>query len=362
MNTPVVVHAHAGNVFGGVETALCAIASASSHGPVKHRFVLGWDGRLASELRRLGAAVEVIGASRLSRPWTVWRARRALRRSLQRSPAAAVLFHSTWALAVYGPAARQSGSRVACWLHAPMSRGSWLDRRAATFGPDVWCANSEYSAALSTWATGGACTVVHPPLPPPELAESDGGDLPDTGERKVILCAARLDPDKGHLVLLDALARLRHRSDWVCWIAGVAPPGRDAYAAVLRSRAEALGIAANVVWLGERRDIPALLKRSWLMCQPNTVPESFGLSFAEALSCGVPVVTSDIGAAAVVVPDSCGIRCRPHDADAVARAVGLLLSDPSLRSSLSQAGPAHIGQLCDPALQTARLVRSMGIG
>lgn len=357
-----IVHVHPGNMFGGIETALCAIAEATQDGPVAHRFELGWDNRLAEELRARGASVGIIGPSRLSRPWTVWRARRRLRRRLDGCPEAVVLLHSPWSVVAYGPAARRAGMRIALWLHAPLSRSHWLDRRAASFGPEVWCANSEYTASSSAWALpGSACPVVHPPLPMPDDAEPAVNAAPRSDGRKVILTAARLDPPKGHAILLDALGMLRERTDWVCWIAGGHARPHARHVAWLRQRAVELGLTERVTWLGERSDVGRLMRQAWLLCQPNIEPEPFGLVFAEAMVRGVPVITSELGGAKQLVPDACGIRCKPGDPAALAQALRTLLDDEILRNRMSSSGPDHVRHICDPKTQAQRLATALGL-
>ena len=64
-----------------------------------------------------------------------------------------------------------------------------------------------------------------------------------------------------------------------------------------------LGLEPRVRFLGERRDVPLLMRAVDLFCQPNEGPEPFGVVFAEALLSGVPVVTADTGGAPEIVSD-----------------------------------------------------------
>ncbi len=79
------------------------------------------------------------------------------------------------------------------------------------------------------------------------------------------------------------------------------------------------------------------------MVSPSSF-EGFGLTFAEAMACGCPVV----GVAATSVPEVVGeggILVERPEADLVARALGRLLRDPSLRRELSEKALARSREL-----------------
>jgi glycosyltransferase involved in cell wall biosynthesis len=92
--------------------------------------------------------------------------------------------------------------------------------------------------------------------------------------------------------------------------------------------------------------VPALLAAADVYCQPNTGPEPFGVAFVEALAAGVPVVSTNLGAAPEIVDDSCGRLVAP-DAESVAAALRSLIQSPALRRSLGAAGPVRARELCD---------------
>ena len=101
-------------------------------------------------------------------------------------------------------------------------------------------------------------------------------------------------------------------------------------------------------FLGERRDVPLLMRAADLFCQPNEGPEPFGVVFAEALLSGVPVVTADTGGAPEIVSDECGRLVPAGDLDALARVLGELVDDAGLRARLGARGPAHAAARCAP--------------
>ena len=128
----------------------------------------------------------------------------------------------------------------------------------------------------------------------------------------------------------------------------------------LRAATEQAGIADRTRFLGERRDIASVLLAADIHCQPNLSPEPFGIAFVEALTAGLPVVTTRLGAAPEIVEDGvCGLLTPPGDADALATAIGGLIADAARRTALGSRGPARATRLCDPAARMKQLERRL---
>jgi glycosyltransferase involved in cell wall biosynthesis len=361
-----VLHLYSGNLYGGVESLLVTLASHRAACPeMETHFGLCFEGRLGEELRTAGAPVHVLGSVRLRSPLTVWRARRALRALLRRARFDAVVCHSAWPQAVFGPAVRAAGVPLVLWLHDRVDPRHWLQRLARGSRPALVVCNSRYTAQSLPGAYPGVPgEVVYCPVAPPVPVDREAArrrvraEL-DTPEGAVVIVqASRMEAWKGHALHLQALARLGGRGDWVCWMVGGAQ--RDAEAAYLRGlvdEADRLGIAGRIRWVGQRRDVPRLLAAADLHCQPNTGPEPFGIAFVEALFAGLPSVTTAIGGAREIVDDTCGALVPPADPDALAATLGELVGSPERRALKGAAGPARARELCDPAVQLPRLHR-----
>lgn len=359
-----VLHLNAGNLYGGVETLLTTLGSfrhlCTSMEP---HFATCFGGRSSRELVETGAPVYTLGPVRISRPWTVWRARRRLRELLSRKRFDLVICHMSWTMVVFGAAVRASGHRVAMWAHGFQSVENWLDRIARRTTPEFVIANSRFTAAwVHDQFPKTAVHVVYCPVGPAEfpeanrsraaLREEQGVDEDTT----VILQAGRLEPWKGHLIHLRALASLDPGKKWVCWIAGGPQTSeQETYLQQLQATASQLGISSRVKFLGQRSDMPKLLAAADIFCQPNQGPEPFGLVFVEALGAGRPVVSTSLGGALEIVDESCGLLVKPGDPESLAEALGRLIACPALRLQLGSAGPARARLLCDPASQMNQL-------
>ena len=106
----------------------------------------------------------------------------------------------------------------------------------------------------------------------------------------------------------------------------------------LAAQAAALGLAAEVEFLGEQIDLPSVLCDADLFLLPSET-ESFGLVALEAMACGLPVVASAVGGLPEVIADGqTGVLCPMGDVGAMAAATRRLLDDAPARARLGGAG------------------------
>src|SRR5262249_29831744 len=132
------LHINSGNLYGGIEVLLATLARLRSLCPaMEPEFALCFEGPSSQELRRTGAPVHRLFPARVSRPWTVWRARRVLARLLSERDYDATICHGSWNHALFGPVIRRRGIPLVFWAHGPYARGHWLNRWAAWTRPDL---------------------------------------------------------------------------------------------------------------------------------------------------------------------------------------------------------------------------------
>jgi|SRR5579871_618928 len=354
-----ILHLHAGNLYGGVETLLHTLARLRHLRPnIEPHFGLCFEGRLSQELQAAGVPVHKLGAVRISRPWTMWRARRRLRELLRRERYDAVVCHMSWPLAVFGREARDAGQKLIFWVHSRLNGRSWLERMAQRITPDFAISPSRFIAAsLATFYPQVPAGVVYCPL---ELTESPEAlrwraevrsDLKVADEEVVIVQVSRYEALKGHVLLLRALARIKS-GKWICWMVGGPQNAQEeSYFSEVQRVAENLGLTDRIRFLGQRSDVSHLLAGADIFCQPNQGPEGFGIVFVEALWAGRPVVTTAIGGALEIVDETCGFLTKPGDPISLAESLERLIVSPDLRSRLGAAGPTRARQLCEPLTQ-----------
>ena len=362
-----VLHVHSGNLFGGVERIIETLAAYTPpDAPMTSAFALCFSGRLSEELGAAGAVVHHLGDVKIRRPDQVWRARRALRTVLARRSHDVAVVHSSWSQAIFGPTVQAAGVPLVRWFHAPDPGPAWLERWATRARPTLALCNSRYTLdhARARLADIRA-EVQYPPAGWPAVPDGDARSnvrarLGTPADTVVIIMASRIEPLKGHRLLVDALTRVP-ASNWQVWIVGGAQrPEEMTYLSEVQRAVASSGLGERVRFLGERTDIPSLMAAADIYCQPNTGPEAFGLSFVEALAAGLPVVTTRLGAAPEVVDPDCGVLVQPGSPDDLATALSMLVSDGAARRRLGDAARRHAADFCDLPASFSALARTLG--
>ncbi|TGS14941.1 glycosyltransferase family 1 protein [Mesorhizobium sp. M2E.F.Ca.ET.209.01.1.1] len=117
-------------------------------------------------------------------------------------------------------------------------------------------------------------------------------DLSHWIERKrgtLIVQVGMLRKEKGHLMMLDAIAKLRSR--WPALHFAIVGSGPEQES--IKQRAIELGLY-DQIWMGELPSVAAILKKADLVVMPSFV-EALGLAQVEAAGLGIPIVASNIG-------------------------------------------------------------------
>ena len=358
-----VLHVHAGNLHGGVETTLKLLTLQPDLCPgMDQHLALCFEGRLTREIASAPARVHLLGPVRLSDPISTRRARAALLRLIRSRQFDHAITHSPWGQVVFGPVLKKAGIPTTLWLHDLPDGKHWLQRWARFHVPDFVLCNSRFTqSVLPRLYPQIRATYMYPPvLNGQSYSHGDRSmlrtqlDLPE--KKVVIIQVGRMEPVKGHDFLLQALALLGDVPDWICLVVGGAQrKDEQTYLERLRTKTEKLGISHRVRFLGERDDVPRLLAASDIYAQGNAGPETFGITFVEALYAGLPVVTTDLGGAREIVTGDCGILVPAGDEKTFACALKTLILDSGQRFRLGSAAKQRATTLCAPEQQGRRL-------
>jgi glycosyltransferase involved in cell wall biosynthesis len=140
---------------------------------------------------------------------------------------------------------------------------------------------------------------------------------------------------KGHHVFLNALAKVAGVRGYVVGGPIYATAGSQVTLDELQSAAAALGLSDRVGFLPFQRDPIDVYRGLDVVVHASTRPEPFGLTVAEAMSVGKPVVVAAAGGAAELFTDeSDALGHAPGEVDSLARRIQELAADAGLRRRL----------------------------
>jgi glycosyltransferase involved in cell wall biosynthesis len=218
--------------------------------------------------------------------------------------------------------------RVVAWMHR------WWIRRVfqpsdAVVVPSPFAAErlKQYGLTAPTWVISNGAHVTRP-----RTARKERRTPP-----YLLLCVGRLAPEKRQDVIIDAVARCRHREQVRLVVAGAGHLEQR-----LRARAAKLGLPVEFGYVSDER-LAQLYEEATLFVHAGEV-ELEGMAVVDAMAAGLPVLVAD-------APDSASrafasgpeFRFRPGDAADLAAHIDALLDAPALlaagaRRSLERAG------------------------
>ncbi len=366
---------HTGELGGG-EQSLVDLLAALPHDiePV----VACPEGPLADAVRALGVAVFTVAPSELSFRMDLpsltrglssgLRAAYVLRRIARRVRPALVHANSVRA-GLLAPARAPLVVHVRDCL--PRSLSANLVRRVIRARAALIVANSRYTAAsFGKDDTGPPIRTIYNPV---DLERFDPAPLSRSGAREqlglhagvhAVGVVAQITPWKAQDDAIRTLARVRPAVPdtrllivgAVKFAGGAASAENESYAVSLGRLADELGVADDVVFLGERRDVPHILRALDLLLVPSW-EEPFGRSVVEAMAMGVPVLATELGGPAEIITDGeDGLLLPPRSPGVWAEAVALLLADEERRAEMGRRARETVTRRFSSPVQVASVV------
>src|ERR1700674_4078148 len=151
---------------------------------------------------------------------------------------------------------------------------------------------------------------------------------------------------KGHRFLLRGLADPRLPGLRVSFFGGGGPGkkmrpevGDGPQEKALRQQVDELGLQARVQFAGQQSDVAPWMRAFDVMALPSTGNEGVPQALMQAMACGIPVVTTPVGAIPELVRNGVtGLLVPAENRLALAEAIARLLGDKALASRLAAAG------------------------
>ena len=157
-------------------------------------------------------------------------------------------------------------------------------------------------------------------------------------DKPVVLWVGRIAAIKGLKYLICAFESVLKQVDARLIIVGEGAE-RDA----IENRVIQKGLKEKVRFAGFQSNPYRYMSRSSVFAFPS-LSEGFGMVLVEAMACGLPVVSTDCvaGPAEVLENGNCGILVPVGDAEALAKGIVRVLTNPQLREQLVTAGTRRV--------------------
>lgn len=159
-----------------------------------------------------------------------------------------------------------------------------------------------------------------------QLSRELGFAMPDNAP--LLACVGALIERKGQGIAIEALRDIPG--------ARLVLIGKGEDEARLRALVASEGVAERVHFAGsiDHDLMPLILSAADVMVLP-TVSEGLANAWVEALACGTPVVTSDVGGARELIANRTAGRLVARNAEAVAAGINAVLNDPPAREDVA---------------------------
>jgi glycosyltransferase involved in cell wall biosynthesis len=341
------------------------------------------EGPLADTVRGAGLDVELIPGTDASLRLHAWHTTRAVgelghaavsvRRLARRVGAQIVHGNSVRAGLVAGAASGLGGPPAIAHFHDRLPDGllsSLTLRAVAASTAMVYTCSGYVAAQFAPLRRPPQLRVVHNPVDldrfsPSVMTRAAARARLDLGDSTALLAVvAQITPWKAQDDAVRMVARLKQDHPDIRLLLIGSPKfvskatryDNRAFARHLHELVHRLDVDEHVLFLGEREDVPELMRSVDVVLAPSW-EEPFGMAVLEAMAMGLPVVATNVGGAnEIITHGRDGLLLPPRQPEAWAAEVGRLLAQPELRASIARAARRRVATDLSLHLYVDRIV------
>ncbi len=339
--------ANSGDIIGGGQISLLGLLKRLNRGKYHPVVVCPAVGSLYDELKRIGVETHIVRMNTLRNlNFLLWV--KTINRLVQLIKSKKIqIIHSNGSRAtIFGGIAARLTKTPLIWHVRIVNSDKLLDRLLARLASKIIVISKAVSRRFN-WLKNKEDKIV---------LVYNGIDLekfkPNVGIRKVrgeslssktpmVVTVGRLDWYKGHKYLLEAAEKIVQ----ILPDARFLIVGDGEYRKRLENQVKQLNLDENVIFTGNRKDIPEILAGIDLFVL-SSVSEGFGRAVAEAMACAKTVVATKAGGLSEVVEDGItGRLVSPKNSTALAEAIIELLKDKKKAKNMGIAGRKRVEKL-----------------
>lgn len=339
--------ANSGDIIGGGQISLLGLLKRLNRGKYHPVVVCPAVGSLYDELKRIGVETHIVRMNTLRNlNFLLWV--KTINRLVQLIKSKKIqIIHSNGSRAtIFGGIAARLTKTPLIWHVRIVNSDKLLDRLLARLASKIIVISKAVSRRFN-WLKNKEDKVV---------LVYNGIDLerfkPNVGIRKVrgeslssktpmVVTVGRLDWYKGHKYLLEAAEKIVQTLPDARFLI----VGDGGYRKRLENQVKQLNLDENVIFTGNRKDIPEILAGIDLFVL-SSVSEGFGRAVAEAMACAKTVVATKAGGLSEVVEDGItGRLVSPKNSTALAEAIIELLKDKKKAENMGIAGRKRVEKL-----------------
>lgn len=356
-----VVYVDKSSEIGGAEISLLMLVKHLNRGIFEPIVVLPAEGGFSRQLEKLKIKVHIIPLHNIClrrlNPWPYLTTVRRLIEVIKKEGAVLVHANDVAASQCSVPAAKLAGVPVVCHLREQdyserVIRRGFLDRADWLIANSHWSANT----FLAFRKNHQKISVIYNSL---DLQEFSGDEDSGTSFRSrfgipqnsfLVGVIGRISADKGHHILLQAVAKIQRENPDICVvIIGALHNTANCrylcdkdFISRLRRMISNFGMERQVFFIEEKTDIVSAYRALDVLAAP-TFAESFGRTVIEAMAVNKPVIASRVGGIPEIVEDGLtGILFDSGNTEQLSEALKRLIREPAMAGEMGRKGRERV--------------------